>query len=95
MDNALRINKHQPIVLKSKILLFVMIVTQLVRIVLISYRQNAPNVNLASTYGREHVNLHVLNLPTDINKISNVLKLVLSVILCKKIYVCNIVKLVF
>ena len=77
MDNAILQNKPQPIVIISKELMFAMIVTQLAMLVLINYRQNAPTVSLAFTYGKEHVNLHVLNLPTDMNKVLNVLKLVL------------------
>ena len=94
MDNVILQNKPQLIAIKLKELMFAMIVTQHAMLALISYQQNAPNANLASSYGKEHVNLHVLNLPTNMNKISNVLKLVLGRIRCKKLYACIIAPMV-
>ena len=67
MDNAIPLNKLQLIVIKSKEPLFVMIVIPLVMLVQISYLQNAHNVKMAFTYGKEHANLHVLNQLTNMN----------------------------
>ena len=72
MGNVINQNKHQHFVKKSNKLLFVINVIQLVMLALISYQQHAPHVCLATTYGKERVNLNVLNLPTSMNKVSNV-----------------------
>ena len=66
----------------------VMIAIQPVMLAQISYLRNAPNVKVAFTYGKEHVNLHALNLPTNSNKASNALKLALIHTVCKNHYAC-------
>ena len=67
-DNVIIHNKPYPIVIKQRKLIFVMIVTQLARNALIGYLHHAPNVNLASTCMKEHVNHHALNLRTNMSK---------------------------
>ena len=79
-----------------------MIAIQPVMLAQIGYLRNAPNVKVASTYGKEHVNLHVLYLPTNMKlnkkkkvlnkkkKVPYALKLALLHYVCKNHYACLI-----
>ena len=66
-----------------------MIAIQPVMLAQIGYLRNAPNVKVASTYGKEHVNLHVLYLPTNMKINKKVKTLNKMKVLNKKVEALN------